>query len=347
MTAKTRWCLFVLLSFAPAGVARAAEPTLIDAVWLAKIKTEGKVSYQTRFAKYQALCLRLEETDEIRADKVPGGVGTMKYVFTPHTRRERFICLNENFLRERIRTDDDRPDRPQIKLECDNGDYYFTLTKAQEDADYALIEYAPGIRKNPVANQGFGLHSEVWGHARDVFSAVENDGKFTLRRLQFDEAKKLLKVEFVPAKKDPPFAIVDSVYLDPDHDWRVVERSASTTTTTSTAQWTYGIVLEGLEFPTGFKILSDYKVANAPPNIETTIRVLSLKVTDKTPDDFRLAAFGLPEPVDVKPRPKPIPWYLWIVAAAGGCAVLAVAFAYLQRRRQARQGARPIPGGIS
>ena len=98
----------------------------------------------------------------------------------------------------------------------------------------------------------------------------------------------------------------------------------------------------GMEFPTGLKGLTTYKVAKAPPNLVITGRVISLQLTDKTSDDFRLSAFELPEPVDAPPHPRPTLWYLWIMAAAGLFAAMAVGFAYM-RRRQVRLAAPALP----
>lgn len=53
------------------------------------------------------------------------------------------------------------------------------------------------------------------------------------------------------------------------------------------------------------------------------------------PEDFRLTAYGLPEPNDVVWE-KPTPTYVWLLAAAGGFGLLALAFAYLKRRAARR-----------
>lgn len=56
--------------------------------------------------------------------------------------------------------------------------------------------------------------------------------------------------------------------------------------------------------------------------------------------EFRLSAFGLPEPAGVVWE-KRTPRYLWFLAAAGAFAVLAVGFRYLARRRAAPDAAQP------
>jgi hypothetical protein len=58
-------------------------------------------------------------------------------------------------------------------------------------------------------------------------------------------------------------------------------------------------------------------------------------------EEFTLSAFGLPEPVGVKPPQRPRAW-LWLLAAAAGLAALAVLFAGL-KRRAARRAAQAPP----
>lgn len=50
------------------------------------------------------------------------------------------------------------------------------------------------------------------------------------------------------------------------------------------------------------------------------------------PAEFTLTAFGIPEPVGVKWE-KPVSRYVWLLIAAGTCAVLALGFRYLGRKR--------------
>jgi hypothetical protein len=58
-------------------------------------------------------------------------------------------------------------------------------------------------------------------------------------------------------------------------------------------------------------------------------------------EEFTLSAFGLPEPVGVKPPQHPRTW-LWLLGAAAGLAALAVLFAGL-KRRAARRAAQAQP----
>jgi hypothetical protein len=269
----------------------------IDPAWRAKASTEIKAVYD----RYKALSQRLEEVSELRYAKAPGPARTLP--FTPHTRRDRTIRLDDNMIWEQLRTDDDSPDRPQILLRCDNSDYHFTLAKAREDSPYALANYTPGKRQVSLVDQGLAVHAEAYAHLRNLLSAVGNEGKRTLQILRFDEARGLLQTEFTISTQDD--VIKDQLYVGSGHEWRVVEHLLETRSAVGKSQWTYGESVGGLTFPAGFKSVMTCKVDNAPPNMSITAKLISLKLTDKTPDDFRLSAFGLPEPADVVPPVKP------------------------------------------
>lgn len=62
----------------------------------------------------------------------------------------------------------------------------------------------------------------------------------------------------------------------------------------------------------------------------------STKYSDSISEhEFTLTAFGLPEPMGVEPLPRRTPRYVWFLAIAGGCALFAVLFRRLARRRSA------------
>jgi hypothetical protein len=323
MRATVKWYSAVLAILCLSGVARPGNDEVIDPTWLTKTREGAKATYE----KFKALSTHLEEECEYRSDKVPGGEGTVP--FRAHTRRERVIYLGDNVLCEQVRILDDASKQPQIRLQCDNNDYHFTLSKSQEDAPYALVEYAPGKRKIPLIQQEPGLYNEAFAQLQNVLAAIEDDRKHTLQKLRFDDAKGVLLIEYTHTMGD---GAQNQIYIDPSHDWRVVERRVETPSVLATSRYSYGITVGGLEFPTECKNLMMYKVAKAPPNMEITARLISLKITDKKPEDFRLSAFDLPEPVDVAPLPKPTRWYLWILAAAVASAALAMLFAWLKRR---------------
>jgi hypothetical protein len=323
MRATDKWYLAVLAVLCSGSIALAGSGNAIDSAWLAKAKEGVKGVYE----KYKTLSSCLEQKCEYRVDKAPGATSTIP--FRAHTRREWVVQLGDNMIVEQARIMDSAPKLPQIRLECDNNDYHFTLDKSQEDASYALGEYSRGKRKIPLTQQQPGLHYEVFSQLQNVLAAIENDSKHTLQKLRFDDAKGLLLIEYTHTIGG---GAQNQIYIDPSHNWRVFETRVETPNVVATNRYSYGVTVGGLEFPTECKNLSMYKVAQAPPNMEITARLISLKITDKKPEDFRLSAFDLPEPVDVAPLPKPTRWYLWILAAAVAAATMAMLFAWLKRR---------------
>lgn len=66
--------------------------------------------------------------------------------------------------------------------------------------------------------------------------------------------------------------------------------------------------------------------------INTTDIVEFRRVPERFPDaDFRLSAFGLPEPMGVE-QPEPSRTWIWLIVAAIGAGLIAVVFAWLKRR---------------
>jgi hypothetical protein len=322
---------------------RADTKEQIDRTWVDRAIGGIKAASE----KHQEIMTHLEEMREVRVEKLPGAVSKAR--FSQKTIRDRLIQQGDNRLVEEILTLDDMPSSSSIRLYGLNSDYYFTLGKSREEAPYALAEYNLGKPKNPFA-RGISFYQEslisTW---RWALGALEGDGTHILQELRFDEGKQLLLIRFTTQRKDGP-PTEDHLYVDPSHDWRVVERRIENPYLTTNIQVTYGITVAGLEFPSGERSETSFKAANyqakfkreAPPANSFTVRILSLKLTDKTRDDFRLAAFGLPEPVDVAPPVKPTRWYLWLLAAAGVSAALALGFASLRRRRLSRLVAPPM-----
>ncbi len=102
---------------------------------------------------------------------------------------------------------------------------------------------------------------------------------------------------------------------------------------------------ETTDHPSGFPILKsrterfklfDYR--NKRKTDVTSKTDYDLEVNDRVPNsEFTLSAFGLPEPGGEEPVKKPTPLYIWILAAAGVCAALALSFRYLARRVRRKQ----------
>jgi hypothetical protein len=316
------------------SVLPAQQPT-IDPVWLERARTEGKAAY----AKYAGLVERLEESSEIRSDKA-SGTPEGEIPFSLGTRRDRVVRLGDNAIIEMTRTFDDKTIATQIRLECDNADYNFALAKSREDGPYALHNYQLGARKLPLIERGgVGVHTIAYGELLPALKAAEGDQAMRLNGLHLDEPSGLLIFDFAHTAKDNPAE--RKVWIDPRQGWRVVEAHVSTPSLTGVTRATYGTEIEGVSFPVRTDHQVTYKVAKAPPNLVITSRVLDIKLTTKTPADFRLAAFGFDEPGEVAPQPKPTPWYFWLLVAAGVSGALALGFTLLRRRAATPGGEKP------
>lgn len=313
--------------------ATSQEPTRIDAAWLAKGNTDGVVN----LAKYQELLGSLDETNEARPEPVAdGGMRLM----TTHS-----VRLGDNTLFELGRFFVDAKQQPMISLECDNPDYYFGLQKSKQDGPFALTQYATGQRSVPLWRQAGGLHSEVYYHLKGAIAALAPDNRANLRVVRFDSASALLIVEYFQVRNNTPFT--HQYMIDPSQGWIITQSRVESSKLLSVVDYTYGKVIDKLKFPTGSTISTTLKVKilNEPTFSRVVLRVLEIKRTDKVAADFRLSAFGFPEPVGLAVPPRPTRWYIWIAAAAGVCGALALGFAYFRRRLSARRAA--IPGGAT
>jgi hypothetical protein len=84
----------------------------------------------------------------------------------------------------------------------------------------------------------------------------------------------------------------------------------------STDRYTSRIHESGRVLSSEFVINSQYEKRKAPES------------------EFRLSAFGLPEPVETTPQKKTVPIYIWFLVAAASSAVFAAVFRYLARRKR-------------
>jgi hypothetical protein len=96
---------------------------------------------------------------------------------------------------------------------------------------------------------------------------------------------------------------------------------------------TYGEPICDLAFPAEVNMIV-IRYDDKPTQPKHIHVVLNVIKTSKTPESFRLSEFGLPEPVEFPLSEKHIPIYVWFLAAAGGCAIVACGFRYLARRRR-------------
>lgn len=320
MSKYNSWIVAVFFVFVLTAYAR-PEESPIDRDWMAKAKHE----ITTLFERYQSVAPHLEEVCELRYE-----MKKQSNTFGSHTLTERSSRLGNNVIRESTRSFEGEPDRWQMQLECDNEDYNFNLTRSQPDGPYALVGYVTGLRTWPLATLSLGFASAPLGLLNNAVKAMEKAAPFTLTHLSFDEAKKVVRIDYTQSH---PHQQTHRLWVATSPEWHLVEHQYESQYSKGKCSWTYGITLGNVSFPTGAENQSEPKnVTGAPPAMKIRTRILRLGLTTKSVADFRLPAFGLPEAVDAPPTTKPTPWHLWLLAAAGGCVAVSVAFAYLRRR---------------
>jgi hypothetical protein len=153
-----------------------------------------------------------------------------------------------------------------------------------------------------------------------------------LKAIRWDEAKRLVYVRFSAKDNEKTPAIDDEeLWVDPANHWRIVEMIKRIGGVVVTQILTYGPSVEGLTFPARIDASYIAPSKHPEPSCKCHTTVLRVEKTKKTPSDFRLSAFGLPEPVGKAPA-KRIPNYVWLLAAAVASAVLALGCWHLGRR---------------
>ncbi|MBY0229553.1 MAG: hypothetical protein K2W96_09765 [Gemmataceae bacterium] len=298
-----------------------AEAQGIDPLWLERLTTEGQAAYD-RFA---ALARKLEERCEFRTEAMPGAG---RLVFRMGLRREWIVRLRDSMIVEDARLPDQGT--PQIKLECDNPDYHFSLGKMREEGDHAMLGYEVGARKTPLVKDlpgiAYGSRAELRGLLE---AAQEKDGK-RITALGLDKGRGLLRAATAQTFQGEVYE--REVWLDPVNGWRVVEVSSSTRWNSGSNRYAYGTVVEGVHLPSAMEDETSYKGPDAPRGMIIKGKVLSIGTTKRTEDGFRLSAFGFPEPPEFPARPKPWGWHIWLLGSAAVCAALSLGFVYLRRR---------------
>lgn len=305
--------------------------TEIDAAWLNRAKAEARPAYE----RYGAVSKQLEETAESRYEKdasIPGAK------FRNRTLRITTCLLNNNRLFEQVTTFDDEKDKPIIRLSCANEEYGFDLQKQRIDSPYVLVKYSPVGPGHTMTT--VGLSSYAFGELRSVLNAVEGQEQHVAKTIRWDEPRQLLYVRLEAKRGNKSKAVMadEEVWLDPSENWRVVEVKIGTPSTNNRFLVTYGQPIDGLAFPVEITETASSQGKSPGPSfhIHTTLKVSK---TNKSPRDFRLSAFGLPEPVEFRRQDGRVPSYVWILAFAAACAVLSISFRYWAHKRRLRPAA--------
>lgn len=293
----------------------------IDAFWLDRAKKE----LQTLKDQYGSTSRQLDGLDNFRFEKDPV---TDDPTYRNHTLQIKSTQLNNCYMTETIKTFDDDKDHPIITLHCANEKYKFNLIKNNGHGPYVLSYYSAVDPNGQKENAQAIFRTFAYEGISPLLDAVENRGDKTLKALKWDEAKRVLYAHYIAESTDI------ETWMEPDNNWRVIDIIRKNKLITSVTHYTYGFVIDGLPFPA--QIQGKYTPAADSPFASKTpfnsIIIINICKTDKTPESFRLSAFGLPEPGDskVKGRRSKSIWGSLII----GSILMGFFFRYLARRRR-------------
>jgi hypothetical protein len=178
-------------------------------------------------------------------------------------------------------------------------------------------------------NRSAGLHG-VYTILDGALAAVEEEGHPKLR-FRWDEDSKALRIDYVSRLGESELR--RKVWVQPGHGWRVLELRVEAKVFTGTTTVRYGTQVEGVWLPAESCVLDE----TGAGKMTCTSKVIRVGLTEQTPDDFRLAAFGFPEPREFAPE-KQRQRKAWILAAAVGCFALVLGLICWRRRAA---GSRP------
>lgn len=320
-----RFVVIVLLFLATISATPAVVgSSQIDPTWVAQAQTDIPRSV----ARYSALCKEMDEETVLKYQgqrmQATGG----KASFRNRTINFSLQCLGGNVLLKTTSRFEDEPGKSTIVLKCRNEEYSFSLTQRTPDAPYILVKYNRDTPGDDVRVEG-GFVSTAFQDLPIILHAIKSENGHKLTALRWDATKELLVAELEITTPGEATAKSEKreYRIDINNYWHIVERTIRVPSTSVNTVVAYGNNLDGLALP------SEIIETSSPVNSET-VRVemnLSLKKTSKRPEDFRLAAFGLPEPVDV-PQRQQTPIYLWFVLGAVICGMLALLLRYRARR---------------
>jgi hypothetical protein len=304
----------------------------VDPVWLERART----GVGTVFEQYVARPPSFEEVAEMRYENWPPRGGP----FRNRTIRMVTSRLGENSISETTTVYDDQKDKPKTTVVCSNGDYRFVVTREGVDSPHQLVKYEPGNPRANAPSGGLGMYAyDVLSSVRDAVAGREGT---VLKALRWDDQRRLLNARLaVTAVRDgKPNTQDHDIWLDPDHQWRVVERTLTVPVSVTRIAVAYGEPVDGMPYPSQITESVSPQGADAGPAYQIRTELKRGKTT-KVPGDFRLAAFGLPEPVEFQQNgpERRVRNYVWLGIGAAVCVALALGF-----RRLARRG-RPAPAG--
>lgn len=234
-----------------------------------------------------------------------------------------------------------------------NSRYAATIKTDNSDPDkVALLNYEPNSVMEP-SGSGFSVFDYIFFEVAPHFSyehtrlsQLVTKDSFKVKKISKTsrDGYDLMQVDFNFDDKKQGIQSSGSLYLDPNHCWcirRISESSVKMLNGKPFFKYQKDVDYQIVDHPSGFPLiksmnLQSHGYSGKEKNGATYKAEYEWEINDHVPNsEFTLTTFGLPEPVGVTWE-KPTPWYLWFLAAAGVCFVLAIFFRYLSRRWRLR-----------
>jgi hypothetical protein len=235
----------------------------------------------------------------------------------------------------------------KTELFVENSQYRFQL-KSGKDGGWVMTSYHRlGQPENAAAEQ---IRLRLERYFLDIDQAVREDVDHTSLseivrspRTQIADVKLLpnrlieAKLAFDPDPQEKRQKLGMTLVLDPARNWLPLSQTVIVRNRAGTGSHTSELIFQDGAFPQPSRISwrQEYAlVSQAEQWKEEGVWICSMSVPKRLPEDeeFRLSAFGLPEPPEVTWE-KRSSRYIWLLVAAGLFAVLAVVFRYLARHR--------------
>lgn len=234
-----------------------------------------------------------------------------------------------------------------------NPRYVAEIKTDNSDPDkVTLLNYEPNAVMDP---SGTGLpafdliFSEVAPHfsyEHTRLSQLVTRDSFKIKKISRTsrDGYDLMQIDFNFDDKKQGIQSSGSLYLDPNHCWcirRISESHVTMLNGKPLFKSQRDVDCQIVNHPSGLPLIKSVHIqshgySGKKKNGATYKAEYEWEINDHVPNsEFTLTTFGLPEPVGVTWE-KPTPWYLWFLAAAGGCFVLAILFRYLSRRGRLR-----------
>lgn len=231
------------------------------------------------------------------------------------------------------------------RVEGANSTYAFQLERSRNTADWLLTEIFPRD-STPAAGtvKSLAEHHKTFGGFPATVSVMDGDlllaavfekPKFSLKQAETDTDGNIRAVftydHPVPAQEGGGEIRTDITFA-PRFDWLPIRYTQSLKSSAGERRWTMERKIEPI--PDGYTIDAVFEENDRLPksNYHTrravTYRAEAPRAVSE--DEFRVTAYGVPEPPEFAHRPTPA--YVWLLAAGVGVLGVSFLFRHLARR---------------